>query len=349
MMKSSADNGRKVYIDILRIIAVFLVIFTHTGDFGSKLYVMDEYIEKKPELYLYILADVFRCINIPLFLMISGTVMLHKRYSYRQVLKKSLRYAGITIIVSYIYYLWRGFSPIDIVQFLRLLWSDEVFGLMWFMYAYIGLLLMTPAMQKMIAEFERIDYVYFLVLGIIIKSLLPLLSFIFGWNGFGVYSDLLTDMIFYPIVGAFLGHIDICEIQMKHMLMISVACILSLVINVAMVRIDYLICGEYSEKYLFCMSTISSMAIFMIVRKICSQIVFSNVLKRILSECGNCVFGTYLISMLVQNNVFGIYWRAYKVVKGPLIAGYIYTLVVLAICIIIIFLVRKIPIIGKLL
>ncbi len=349
MMKSNADNGREVYIDILRIIAVFFVIFTHTGNFGSKLYIMDEYIEKKPELYFYILADVFRCINIPLFLMISGTVMLHKRYSHRQVLKKSLRYAVITIIVSYVYYLWRGFSPVDLICFLRLLWSDEVFGLMWFMYAYIGLLLVTPALQKMVAEFEKADYIYFIILGIIVKSILPLLSFIFGWNGFGIYIDLLTDMVFYPIAGAFLGHIENKEIKKKHMLLMAVICILSLVINVGMVRIEYLRCGEYSEKYLFCMSTISSMALFVIVRKICSQIEFTGVLKRILNECGNCVFGTYLISMLVQNNVFGIYWRAYKVAKEPLIAGYIYTFGVLVICFVIVFLIRKIPFLRSLL
>lgn len=42
------NHYRKIYLDILRVLAIFLVLFTHTGLNGNK---------------LYIILDCFRTIN----------------------------------------------------------------------------------------------------------------------------------------------------------------------------------------------------------------------------------------------------------------------------------------------
>lgn len=62
---SEMANTHYVYMDIIRILATYLVIFTHTGNLGSKLYIYGSY--DKTHKLIYIIADVLRCVNVPLF------------------------------------------------------------------------------------------------------------------------------------------------------------------------------------------------------------------------------------------------------------------------------------------
>ena len=92
------NTTREVYLDMIRIVAVFLVIFTHTGDIGSKLYVFGDYGTLRNAIY--IMADIIRCINVPLFFMVSGALLLGKKEAYKTLLKKRvLRYAIVFILL----------------------------------------------------------------------------------------------------------------------------------------------------------------------------------------------------------------------------------------------------------
>lgn len=64
------ESSRKIYLDVIRVAAAFLVIFTHTGNLGSKLYAFGDYGLIRNGIY--IMADTIRCINVPLFFMVSG-------------------------------------------------------------------------------------------------------------------------------------------------------------------------------------------------------------------------------------------------------------------------------------
>ena len=79
-MKEITEKRRVVYLDLIRIVAVYLVIFTHTGDLGSKLYEFGDYDFTRN--IIYIMTDVIRRINVPLFLMVSGAVLLGREGEY---------------------------------------------------------------------------------------------------------------------------------------------------------------------------------------------------------------------------------------------------------------------------
>ena len=57
---------RHIYLDIIRIVASYLVIFTHTCELGSRLYVFGDYSIKRT--MIYIMADALSCVCAPLFL-----------------------------------------------------------------------------------------------------------------------------------------------------------------------------------------------------------------------------------------------------------------------------------------
>ena len=75
-------NQKKVYIELLRIIAAALVIFAHLP--ASSLYVTTSGVSQ----FLNLVVSIILKINVPLFLMISGALLLRKQEDYKSVLSK---------------------------------------------------------------------------------------------------------------------------------------------------------------------------------------------------------------------------------------------------------------------
>lgn len=90
MKKSSSKSPRAnnvpraVHLDILRLIAIFLVLFNHTWTRGFSLWTISH---NSGVLYwLYMFLSITDKIGVPLFLMISGALLLKCFYrgnSYR--------------------------------------------------------------------------------------------------------------------------------------------------------------------------------------------------------------------------------------------------------------------------
>ena len=72
-MENTVKTSRKFYLDILKVMAIFLVLFTHTGLNGNKLYTVTT---KGMLQTVYTMLDCFRTINNPLLFMISGALLL---------------------------------------------------------------------------------------------------------------------------------------------------------------------------------------------------------------------------------------------------------------------------------
>lgn len=132
-------KSRSVYLDILRILSVLLVIFTHTGGIGAKMYTVEHVYVNKVSKILALGLDVFRCVNVPLFFMISGALLLRRTLSYKDLLfKRLLKYIMIVVAISYFYsvfYLNNGW--IDFGLFFRSIYNSPIVFHLWFLYSCI--------------------------------------------------------------------------------------------------------------------------------------------------------------------------------------------------------------------
>jgi surface polysaccharide O-acyltransferase-like enzyme len=72
----SVKKERKVYLDLIRILAAFCVIFNHTNDNGFFLFAAREW--GSFTFWGYMFFSVFCKAAVPLFLMISGALMLSR-------------------------------------------------------------------------------------------------------------------------------------------------------------------------------------------------------------------------------------------------------------------------------
>ena len=74
-----------LHIEFLRIICIWLVMFTHTATSGFSIYIPMQHSIWFP---LYLLVPFIVKISVPIFFMISGALLLQKEEPISVVLKK---------------------------------------------------------------------------------------------------------------------------------------------------------------------------------------------------------------------------------------------------------------------
>ena len=93
---AKARKGRLVHIDIIKIIAMYMVLFNHTGNAGFTYFteVLD-----KPGWEAYLAFSVFIKIAVPLYFMCSGAFLLKRSEPYEALLTK--RIIRFVLIVNF--------------------------------------------------------------------------------------------------------------------------------------------------------------------------------------------------------------------------------------------------------
>ena len=119
-MTNRAQNKKPIrflHMDILRVIAIFLVVFNHTGNRG---YTLFNYMSSSFLYFSYMAFSVFCKIAVPVFFMISGALLLPKEDSFKQLFsKRILRMALVLVFISIPFYFWLHRSEgIGILNFL---------------------------------------------------------------------------------------------------------------------------------------------------------------------------------------------------------------------------------------
>ncbi len=159
MDQKENQKPRKVYLDGLRIIAIILVVFNHTGGNGY-MYFAKEINSFFYPVYLFI--SLFDKIAVPLFFMISGTLLIPKEESYKEILKRFFKFACILLFVSaitYVYNYLRGFSSVlSFKEFVVIFYSKGVIVQYWYLYAYLAYILMLPFIRKIARGLNEKDF-----------------------------------------------------------------------------------------------------------------------------------------------------------------------------------------------
>lgn len=137
--ETGRSKEKNVYLEVCRIIAVFCIMYQHTGGRGADAWVYTE------SVWVYVTSltgTIISSIGVPLFWMVSGALLLPKRESWRNVYGKRIpRFAGVLIIFSVAgsFYLctveeWDG----HVGEFFWRFYTQEIFLPYWFLYEYLG-------------------------------------------------------------------------------------------------------------------------------------------------------------------------------------------------------------------
>ncbi len=169
---------REIWLDVLRVLAAFLVIVNHTNS--------DVFQSVTPENGTWWLSIAWYAlckIAVPLFVMISGAVLLGREDSYRKCLARFGRIVAALVVFSYAYFvhdawvnygLWPRMFRLDV--FVQKLWTLEIADSFWYLYFYAGLMLALPLLQRLSCAMTDRDIWYLTGLSLGLGAGWPLLA-----------------------------------------------------------------------------------------------------------------------------------------------------------------------------
>lgn len=145
MIIMGSNSVKKVYLEAMRIIACALVIFNHTPGFG--LYNNSDGAMQ----VIYLCLAIITRINVPLFFMISGSLLLRKNEEWTFVFKRRfLRIVFLLIIFNFaLMTICKAWSIRDgneydfsFIHLFRGVINNEMNGSgpYWYLYSYLGIL-----------------------------------------------------------------------------------------------------------------------------------------------------------------------------------------------------------------
>ncbi len=205
---ANKQDNKLIHLELLRIIACFLVILNHTAGYINCFVYDKDYItfELIGNLFIGMLVKI----NVPLFFMITGSLLLNKDRDYNYVFKKTVKTFGILLLFSIVANFCNQ-GHIYVPGFIRSFATAKVDGAgpYWYLYAYIGILLMLPFLRSIAARLSMRDVIYIIIARTLITGIIPMifmfLNVIMDSNIY-IAEDFnpvifTVDCVFYPIVG----------------------------------------------------------------------------------------------------------------------------------------------------
>lgn len=199
-------KARKIYLDVVKLMAILMVVFNHSGNNGYKMYLE---IMDAPAHQLIMAFSSFIKMAVPLFFMASGALLLRKDEPYKKTLSRALRFFLILLAVSAFFYyekFGKGGS-LSVKDFLIHLYKNDLTGHLWYLYSYICYLLMLPFLRGLVKVMKKRDY-FLLALFFQAAQLLPVLDYAL-FRGSGAHTGYLhfftaQAYVVYPLLGYYL-------------------------------------------------------------------------------------------------------------------------------------------------
>ena len=142
---------REYAFDILRIISMFMVIVIHVSNVYSRRYGL---ISTNDFLGSLVYNTVCR-VSVPIFLMISGALLLDRKFEKEKYLKRILKFIIIIIVWDAIYLLWEYlYLGKTHDKLYRLLW-DPYRAHLWYLYTLVLLYFLQPALKWILEKLPK--------------------------------------------------------------------------------------------------------------------------------------------------------------------------------------------------
>lgn len=345
------DEERKYYIDFIKIISTFLVIFNHTGNTGFLAFQGQDNIILK---VIEILCSSFCLVAVPLFFMCSGALLLPKAESINGLYKKRVvKYLAVILVFTLGYYIslsLYGHAQMSLWWILNTAYSTTTFsfsGSYWFLYSYVAFLIMLPIFRIIAKHITRELMTYICTLYFVFGGMLPLLEYMFGFGNIALSIPFATNpAFFYPLVGFYIEENDISYFRNKKivfavMIMTAISFVSSTVISLLSLHQD-----QFVNEYLAIFEGFIVILVFILGRDAFKKIKLTSKIRKVIQQISSCTFGIYLI----HGFVFTFMIRTDTIYTGiSYVDAWLMVFFVFLIGLLVTYILRKIPIIQCLL
>ena len=200
---------RKIHLDFLRILAAFLVLVHHS----ELMELLDHTQSGMRGIFVLSCMTSYVFVNVPLFFMISGALLLGREESDRVIYGRRFpRFLLLTFLVNLFTYVYRCYPSFIARDFFRGFFAGIMDETHWYLYAYLGLLVCLPFLRRAARGMTHTEAIVLVCMRFLFYSLLPGLNCITNYKGYPAVpvSSAFTvplavvDILFYPIMGYYL-------------------------------------------------------------------------------------------------------------------------------------------------
>ncbi len=346
-----APSGKYIWVDYLRLIATFSVVFLHSAAPLLKKY------HELPEEY-WMTGNIYDSLVrmcVPLFFMISGLLLLGKSEPLKVFFSKRMDKVLVPLIAwSLIYVFWEayyeGSETISFSSFYNIFLAPAYYHL-WYLYAIIGIYLFLPILRVIIGKADRNLLHYYLLLWFVAVAIIPI-----GENITEVSSKIdlfsISGYSGYLVLGFLLGKMDITK-----KLAISAIFIFIISVTVTATGTYFLtvendgVFSEYFYGYMTPNVILMSASMFILTKYFISKVdaFASDRMLSILKSFSSASFGIYLIHpvflYLLEEGDLGIVLSGFE--GDPAISIPATAVTTFFLSYVTILLLKKIPVINK--
>jgi surface polysaccharide O-acyltransferase-like enzyme len=214
--KNEPPKKYLVYADFLRIIAVLLIIIGHLCDDLSNYKTILTWFNGSVLGVFYV---SFAVISVPIFIMLSGMLLLGKNTDenlavfYKKRIKKVLIPYIVWMVIYYFHDLIIQGDPFDAIKFIKEIligWNtDHISWHLWYLPMILSLYIFTPFIKTIMDKLDRTSLIGFLMILFLYESIFPLIGEFFQIQlGLYTYKPMSSYYLFYFVLGYVLNTFD---------------------------------------------------------------------------------------------------------------------------------------------
>ena len=344
-------SERKYYLDYLRIGAILAVVLMHCSGHCDNAVSTNDF-----QWHLCSIPQTVTCWAVPVFIMISGALMLNKDISIKSLYTKNI----LRLVVAYVFWAFLYVLVFAIIPYYDRLTIDVIKNIiagiaeggyyhLWFMPLIIGLYIVLPVFQSAIRGADDKTMNYWFLICFIFGVIIPSLRFI------PIFEDMLGSSLDTFNVG-FTGHyllyfmlgyvLDRIEIQKRKRTVLYLMGLSSMAVTIVVVSIQ-----SYYNGCLFDvirsnkMPTVMiiSAALFVAAKEYYTKKKRNIRCEKIVVTMSSLSFGVYLCHMFCVS----IFEKPVLAVFSPFMATFVLFFLVSSISFLLIALVRKCALLSK--
>lgn len=338
MTKAQKDFRRDISLDLIRFIAMLMVVCIHIAAKGF-------YVFPQPHWWAVNLYDSVSRVAVPLFFMVTGALLLPREQTVNSILVKVGRVGLPLIVWSLAYLMWYRYNGVHNKGWLTMILREPVAAHLWYVYTLIGAYLFLPVMAGFF-NFNNLKVkIFTLTCWFLGVSVLPLANHLAGRALIGISWEFLSLYAGYMVLGAIIyKNIALT----KKIFAFSFALYIAAAMLIAILTWRYsIIVGQAHELFYIYSSpfvVLGAIGLFGALQFIGNSFIKEGgALYKFLIFQGKASFGVYLVHVLVIFAVDAFTGLDYKFIN-PWLAIPLMTVLIFSLSMLIIKIIQSIPI-----
>ncbi len=337
-------KSRKIYYDIMRIIAILAVIVIHIT---AEVWYTNSVNNK------WLIINFFNCLvhswAVPLFLAISGALLLKKEISIKKIFTKYIPRILICLVAWHYIYYFLSVNSITWKHFFTASYNlliGKTFSHLWYLYLLLGIYIFVPILSKLVKSLNKKELLYLIIIFFIVSIFIPNTKQLTGLD-LKPFIDpykifVLSEYILFILLGYYLDNYPIKS--KKAIYIFSTISIILLLLNSW--YSNYMSIAKQTPINYLKTNTIISVLMTISIFSV-SKLLFEKSKKgeTIITKIGSLTFGTYLVHFLVIKKLTALHLTVNFI--NPIFGVFIILIIVGISSYIISFIISKIPIVKK--